>query len=102
MNKIITNQVISQDKNLKYLIVIPCVNREERGAINVIDETFLGFEKSGMFESNIDFKILLFESGSKDVTYLDFLKSYHDKYPDKIEVIYSNLKLKFFSCSSLK
>ena len=57
MNKIITNQVIPQEKKLKYLIVIPCVNREERKAVNVIDETFLGFEKSGMFESDIDLQI---------------------------------------------
>ena len=93
MNKIITNQVIPQEKKLKYLIVIPCVNREERKAVNVIDETFLGFEKSGMFESNIDFQILLFESGSKDTSYLDFIKIYQEKYPKKIEIIYSSLKL---------
>ena len=93
MNKIITNRVIPQNNILNYLIVIPCVNREERNAINIIDETFKGFENSGMFQSKINFKILLFESGSKNVNYLDFLKEYQEKYPNKIEVIYSSLKL---------
>lgn len=93
MNKIITNRVIPQNNILNYLIVIPCVNREERNAINIIDETFKGFENSGMFLSKINFKILLFESGSKNVNYLDFLKEYQEKYPNKIEVIYSSLKL---------
>lgn len=93
MNKIVTNKVISHEKNLKYLIVIPCVNRQERKAINVIDETFIGFEKSGMFESNIDFKIILFESGSYDKSYLDFIKDYQEKYPNKIVIIYSDLRL---------
>ena len=46
-----------------------------------------------MFESTIDFKILLFESGSYDKSYLDFLKEYQEKYPNKIEIIYSDLKL---------
>jgi len=45
MNKIITNKVIPFDKDLNYLIVIPCVNRDERNAVNIIDDTFLGFEK---------------------------------------------------------
>tara|TARA_Y200000002_G_C22667313_1_gene658527 strand:+ start:209 stop:1009 length:801 start_codon:yes stop_codon:yes gene_type:complete len=93
MNQIVTNKVINKDKKLKYLIVIPCVNREERNAINVIDETFLSFKKSGMFESNIDFKILLFESGSYNKGYLDFLKEYQEMYPEKINIIYSDLKL---------
>ena len=93
MNKIITNKVIDFEKKLRYLIVIPCVNREERRAINIIEETFSGFEKSGMFESIIEFKILLFESGSYDKSYLDFIKVYQEKYPNKIEIIYSDLKL---------
>ncbi len=93
MNKIITNKVISFEKKLQYIIAIPCVNREERNAINVIDETFKGFEKSGMFESLIDFKILLFESGSVDRSYLDFIKVYQEKYPEKIFIIYSDIKL---------
>ena len=93
MNKIVTNKEIPKDQKLKYIIAIPCVNREERNAVNVIDETFKGFENSGMFESSIDFKILLFESGSYDKSYLDFIKIYQEKYPDKIFIIYSDLKL---------
>jgi len=92
MNKIITNKIILQENPLKYLIVIPCVNREERNAINVIQQTFEGFDKSGLFQSNIDFKILLFESGSNDKSYLNFLITYQEKYPNKIFVIHSNLK----------
>lgn len=93
MNNIITNKIIKKEEQLKYYIVIPCVNREERNAINIIDKTFEGFEKSGMFESNINLKILLFDSGSVDISYLNFIKEYQDKYPNKINIIYSNLKL---------
>jgi uncharacterized protein YdaU (DUF1376 family) len=46
LNYFITNQKIPYDKKLKYLITIPCVNREERNAINVIERTFQSFEKS--------------------------------------------------------
>jgi len=90
----ITEKSISHDTILKYLIVIPCVNREERNAINVIDKTFEGLEKSGLFISDISVEILLFESGSKNINYLDFLKEYVTKYPNiKINVIYSSIKL---------
>ncbi len=90
----ITEKSISHDTILKYLIVILCVNREERNAINVIDKTFEGFEKSGLFISDISVEILLFESGSKNINYLDFLKEYVTKYPNiKINVIYSSIKL---------
>ena len=84
---------------MKYLLSIPCVNREERNAINVIDKTFESFEKSGMFDidvcrlNNIQYKILLFESGSNSISYLSFLQNYIDKYNIEIEVITSNLKL---------
>jgi hypothetical protein len=91
---IITEKIISIDVKLKYLIVIPCVNREERNAINVIDKTFAGFEKSGLFTSDILVNILLFESGSQNVDYLKFLEDYKTKYPNiEIGVIYSSLKL---------
>lgn len=91
---IITEKIILSDIKLKYLIVIPCVNREERNAINVIDKTFAGFEKSGLFTSDILVDILLFESGSQNVDYLNFLKEYITKYPNiKIGVIYSSFKL---------
>jgi hypothetical protein len=100
MNKIknfITKEKINYDTKLNYLITIPCVNREERNAINVIDKTFSGFEKSGLFESNINLTILLFESGSKDLSYLNFIKQYIDKYNSqtniKINIIYSNTQL---------
>jgi hypothetical protein len=78
---------------MKYLITIPCVNRAERGASNVLERTFESFEKSGMFESKIKFKIVLLESGSQDTSYLDFIQKYKDKYKDKynidIEIHYS-------------
>ena len=74
MNNIITNKVIPEEYKLKYLICIPCVNRTERNALNIIDKTFEGFEKAGMFESDIDFDIILFESGSVDKSYLDFIQ----------------------------
>jgi len=99
MNYFITNQKISYDKKLKYLITIPCVNREERNAINVIERTFESFEKSQMFQSDIDFTIILFESGSKDTSYLNFINEYKEKYCNKnnsnkkIEIIYSSVPL---------
>ena len=99
MNYFITNQKISYDKKLKYLITIPCVNREERNAINVIERTFESFEKSQMFQSDIDFTIILFESGSKDTSYLNFINNYKEKYCNKnnsnkkIEIIYSSVPL---------
>jgi len=93
MNTIITNKVIPFQHILNYLIVIPCVNREERNALNVIDKTFEGFEKSGLFESSIQFHIMLFESGSQDISYLESVKTYTNKYPGKINIIYSNTKL---------
>ena len=87
---IISEKVISQNTILKYLIVIPCVNREERNAINVIDKTFESFEKSGLFESDISVDILLFESGSINTNYLKFIEKYKTK---SINVIYSKFKL---------
>ena len=92
MNYFIKNQKISYDKKLKYLITIPCVNREERNAINVIERTFQSFEKSHMFESDIDFKIVLFESGSKNTSYLNFIDEYKQKYSN-IEIVYSTVPL---------
>ena len=98
INFFITKQKIDYSKKLNYLITIPCVNREERNAINVIDKTFSGFEQSGLFDSNINLTILLFESGSKDTSYLDFIKTYTDKYCTedsniKIQIIYSTVPL---------
>ena len=86
----ITKQKIPYPKPLKYLITIPCVNREERNAINVIDKTFESFEESGMFadDNNIEFTILLFESGSNDVSYLDPILKYKN-----VKAIYSDKPL---------
>jgi hypothetical protein len=87
----ITKKVIPVDIKLKYLITIPCVNRAERNAINVIDRTFESFKKSNMFESDINFTILLFESGSKDTTYLDFINEYNSN--NNIHIIKSDIPL---------
>ncbi len=78
---------------MKYLITIPCVNREERNAVNVIDKTFQSFIKSGLFESKIPFKILLFDSGSKDLSYLDFINEFVEQKKVQIEIIKSTTPL---------
>jgi hypothetical protein len=100
MNKIdffITKERIKHDVRNSYLIAIPCVNRLERNAINVIDKTFLSFENSGLFDTDnkdIDITILLFESGSVDKSYLDFISGYIEKYSHiKINIMHSHLKL---------
>jgi hypothetical protein len=94
INEFITKKIIPYDTKLKYLITIPCVNREERNAINVIDKTFESFEKSGLFnELNINLKIILFESGSKNISYLDFIESYKTKYSVNIEILYNSVPL---------
>ena len=100
IKEFITNQKIDINKKLKYLITIPCVNRAERNAINVIDKTFKSFEKSGLFDSSIDVHIILFESGSNDTSYLNFLDSYREKYCNEnsiskkfIQVIKSDVAL---------
>ena len=92
LNKIITKQKIPLNKKLKYLITIPCVNREERNAVNVIEKTFKSFENSGLFNDDIDFTILLFESGSKDCSYLNFINDYN-KIKNKIQIINSKISL---------
>jgi len=89
INQFITKEKIPYGRKLKYLITIPCVNREERNAINVIDKTFDSFEKSGMFNSDISFTILLFESGSVNKDYLNCL----EKYKEHVQIIYSNIPL---------
>jgi len=50
-------------------------------------------KKSGLFESKINYHILLFESGSNDVSYLNCLNEYKTKYPGKINIIYTKQKL---------
>jgi hypothetical protein len=97
INNYITKQRIPYEINLKYLITIPCVNREERNAINVIERTFEGFERSGLFTSNINIDIILFESGSKNKDYLKFIDTYKTKYSmngkNNIHIIHSNIPL---------
>ena len=92
MNNIITNKIIDKEEKLRYLIAIPCVNRIERNAINVIDKTFEGFEKADMFNSEIDFDIVLFESGSIDKSYLNFIEEYKSKYKKNIFIYESKNK----------
>ena len=89
----ITNKKISYDTQLKYLITIPCVNREERSAINVIDKTLEEFEKSGLFESDISIDIMFFESGSNNINYLSFIEEYRKKYIKNITINYNNTPL---------
>ena len=98
INSFVSKEKIPLNKKLKYLITIPCVNREERNAINVIDKTFEEFEKSNLFTSDINISIALFESGSKNTEYLNFIQTYIDKYcktnPEiKIQIINSNIPL---------
>ena len=90
----INKQIIQKNTKLKYIITIPCVNREERNAINVIDRTFISFEKSGLFEQkDIDVSIALFESGSRDLSYLNFLDEYKKKYNIPIYIFFSGIQL---------
>lgn len=68
---------------MRYLICIPCVNREEKANVkNVIHITFKSFEDGGIFQQKkVPFDIFLFESGSKNLDYLQFLDEYRQKYP---------------------
>ena len=94
-NYFITNKSIPYKTKINYLITIPCVNREERNAINIIDKTFKVFEDAGILEDSDlhTLKIFLFESGSNDLSYLSCLNSYIAKYPGKIEIMFSKTKL---------
>jgi hypothetical protein len=68
---------------MRYLICIPCVNREEKANVkNVLHITFRSLEEGGVFQQKkIPFDIFLFESGSKNLEYLQFLEEYRQKYP---------------------
>ncbi len=87
LQKIYTLRRIGEDELCTYTVMIPCVNRTERGAINVIDKTFDNFEENGYFDEipNVNIQFYLLESGSKDLSYLAALKPYLDKYPNKIK-----------------
>ncbi len=101
MNKtpLVDFKIIPKSKKLKYLICIPCVNRLERSNIhNVIHHTFHNFEHGNMFQSLISFDIILFESGSKDISYLDFINDYKSKYTNiNINIITSDTQLDGFT-----
>ncbi len=98
MNKIINLRPIPKNKKLKYLICITCVNREEKGHKNIIEDTFKSFEEGGMFESKIDTEYILFESGSKNLDYLNFIEKYKEKYPNvKIQILNNSFSLDGFT-----
>jgi hypothetical protein len=56
-HKFITKKVISKETVLNYLIIIPCVNRLERNAVNIIERTFQSFENGGVFTSKIKYDL---------------------------------------------
>ncbi len=96
LKKIYTEQKIDFNHKLNYLFIMPCVNRLERNAIQVIDKTFENFEKNGLFDTslnNVNWRFLLLESGSTDLSYLDSLKPYLEKYNDRISILCSNSPL---------
>ncbi len=95
LSKIYSRQKIPFSQKLKYLFIMPCVNRLERNAIQVIDKTFENFEKNNLFDTieNVEWKFLLFESGSKDISYLNSISPYIEKYKDHIHIIYSKTPL---------
>lgn len=71
----------------KYLLCLLCVNRQEKGCQNIIRYTFQSLENGGLFKTNIDWEMNIYESGSTDLSYLDFLQEYREKYPHvKIEL----------------
>ncbi len=95
---ILTLKPISKKTKLKYAICLTCVNREEKGHKNIIEETFKSFENGGMFSSRIDVEYYLFESGSKSLEYLNFIENYKIKYPElKINIIESSFPLDGFT-----
>lgn len=59
----------------KYVISILAYNRSDLGNDNLIKESMISLYKSGLFESNIDFKLLLHDSGSLDMEYLEEYKN---------------------------
>ncbi len=95
LSKIYSRKIINYEEKLKYLFVMPCVNRLERNAIQVIDKTFENFEKNKLFDNleNVEWKFLLLESGSKDIRYLDSILPYIQKYLNQINIIYSQTPL---------
>ncbi len=98
VHPIVNLKRIPKQQKLKYAICITCVNREEKGHKNIIQETFRSFENGGMFESKIDVEFLLFESGSKNFDYLNFIEKYKEKYNHlKIHIITNSFPLDGFT-----
>jgi hypothetical protein len=95
LNKLYNGKIIPFSQKLKYLFIMPCVNRLERNAIQVIDKTFDNFENNKLFDNieNVEWKFLLLESGSKDLTYLKSIYPYFEKYKNHINIIYSHTPL---------
>lgn len=91
---LLSQKIIPRSKPLKYLICIPCVNREEKNVKNVIQFTFKSFEEGGLFKSKIPWEMCLFESGSKSISYLEFIDTYREKYPHiKIHILENEFPL---------
>ncbi len=95
LQKLYNRQIIPFSQKLKYLFIMPCVNRLERNAIQVIDKTFDNFEKNKLFDTveNVEWKFLLLESGSKDLSYLNSILPYLENYKNNINIIYSQSPL---------
>ncbi len=91
LTKLYTGKIIPFSQKLKYLFIMPCVNRLERNAIQVIEQTFQNFENNNLFDNieNVEWKFLLLESGSKDLSYLKNIYPYFEKYKNNINIIYS-------------
>jgi hypothetical protein len=90
-----SRQKIPMIQKLKYLFVMPCVNRLERNAIQVIEKTFENFETNKLFDNlpNVEWKFILFESGSKDLSYLNPILPFVEKYKNQIQIIFSQSPL---------
>jgi len=87
-------------RKLKYLLCFTCVNRSEKNPNiqNCIHYTFQSLENGGCFQSNISFDIRLFESGSNDLHYLDFIDEYREKYPQhNIQIVTNSFPLDGFT-----
>ena len=54
-----------------YIFAMTVCNRIESGGINHLDTTIASLRASGLWDSGIDFVLLLHDTGSKDQSYLD-------------------------------
>lgn len=60
---------------MKYAIVMTVCNRSELGGGDTLDKTMNSLKNSGLWESGIDFTLLLHDTGSDNKTYLDKYKN---------------------------